>query len=183
MALASAGTLGLALAARGLIVSAQEASPEATPYPMTDHPLIGVWQWADPTDPKNIYAYAICSEEGYYTEGVWEFFGSILLPLGTWRATGERTAEAVFVQQALVPRDLFDPAQVMEGNTFAPPDSANLSIWRLALTVDATGNGLTQTGGFEAFNAAGEVIHTQTFDGIGTRLVRASAAEGATPVS
>lgn len=178
-ALASAGSLGLVLVARGLIASAQDASPEATPYPMTDHPLIGVWQWTDPTDPNNIYAYAIFSDEGSYTEGWSPRWG---VSLGTWQATGERTADLVYVQQPREPRDLFDPTQVMEGNALSP-DIAGMSIWRLSLTVDATGNTLTPAGGFEVFDDQGEVIYAQAFDGIGTRMVVASTAAAATPAS
>ncbi len=46
-ALASAGALGLALATRGLLATAQEATPAATAFSTFDHPMIGTWQWTN----------------------------------------------------------------------------------------------------------------------------------------
>jgi hypothetical protein len=67
--LAGAGALGLTVAARGLLASAQEASPEATPYPLANHPLIGARQWTNlsATPPDNI-DYAVVNVDGTYVE-------------------------------------------------------------------------------------------------------------------
>jgi hypothetical protein len=148
--------------------TAQHASPAATAFPMADHPVIGVWAWLDPTDPSNAYAYATFTEEGTYTEAWSLRFG---LALGSWRATGERTADLVYTQQPVIAPDVFDPDRVMEGHALKPPTSASMSVWRLALTVDANGNTLNQVGGFDAYDMEGRIVHSHEFDGIGTRMV------------
>jgi hypothetical protein len=179
--LGGAGALAAAgLGARLGAVAAQDATPVATAFPMAGHPVIGVWQWADPSDPSHIYAYAIFSDVGGYVEGIWRFRGPLLLPMGTWRATGERTADLVFAQQPIVARDLFDPTQLLQGNALAA-GFADMTVWRLSLTVDETGTTLTQTGGFDAFDGEGTVIYSQDFDGIGTRMAPVPTAAEFTP--
>ena len=92
-ALASAGALGLTLASRGFMATAQVATPAATAFSTFDHPLIGTWQWTNfPDTSYEHVTFATFTQGGGYVE-VSDMLLQFLA-IGVWRATGERTASA-----------------------------------------------------------------------------------------
>jgi hypothetical protein len=129
-----AGALGLALAARGLAVSAQDA----TPFPMADHPLVGVWQMAN---------LGVWSFGGNGNFGLFEPTGGGRFCVGEWRATGGRSADLAFVLQGVERKDLFDPAQAAEQFELG----RRFELWRLAITVDGTDDAMTIVGQWESY--------------------------------
>ena len=91
-----AGGLGLALAARGLDASAQEATPDAR----ANHPIVGVWMVTTPIGPS----LAVFSADGTNIQGVptaqagpqgVTFTGA---QVGTWEPDGERRVHFTGVQ-------------------------------------------------------------------------------------
>jgi hypothetical protein len=150
------------------------ASPTATPFPRANHPFIGVWYWTVDSDP-NCCGPAIADADGTYV--VYDSFSGV--GIGTWRATGPRTAELSFTSQHVIPRDLFDPTQVAAGTVFQP----EILTWRITITVDETGNTARFVGGGDALDSDGKVVHANP-DGLdwrGTRMVRDPASVTPTP--
>jgi len=169
------GALGLALAARGLGASAQDATPAPTPFPMTDHPIVGVWQFDQELRQPGTDIYnAIFSNQGTYVDSSLD---DAWFAIGTWRATGERTAELFTSLQDLVPQDEFAADYVPEGNVFEPGVVAH----RISYEVDATGNSMTGTGMVEIYNADGTLHGSYGYEGIGTRMVVVPTQAAATP--
>ena len=91
-----AGGIGVALAARGGIATAQEAQSDA----MANHPIIGVWMVAAPLGP----ALAVFSADGTNIQGVptaqagpqgVTFTGA---QVGTWEPDGDRRVHFTSVQ-------------------------------------------------------------------------------------
>ena len=166
-----AGALGLALAARGLGASAQGA----TPFPMTDHPIVGVWQFDQELRQPGTDIYnAIFSNQGTYVDSSLD---DSWFAIGTWRATGKRTAELFTSLQDLVPQDGFAADYVPEGNVFEP----GVVVHRISYEVDATGNAMTCMGMVEIYNADGTLRGSYGYEGIGTRMAVFSTHAAATP--
>jgi hypothetical protein len=80
--------------------------------------------------------------------------------------------------QPIVPQDLFDPTHVLEGTTL----QADMSIWRMTLTLSDTGNTMTSSGGYEAFDGAGTKVYSEgPWEMKWTRMVPDPTAPVATP--
>ena len=166
-----AGALGLAMAARRSAASAQDA----TPYPMTDHPIIGVWQMDNETrQPDTDVSFTIFADDGKYVAGQRDYGG---IEVGMWRATGERTAELVDVYQVLGPQDMFAPDYAPEGNLFEP---GGLIVHRGVLEVDATGNTVILRGAVEFRAPDGTVEGSGNYAGLGTRMAIVATVAAAT---
>jgi hypothetical protein len=164
--------LGIALATRRLGASAQVA----TPYPMTNHPIIGVWMVDNETrQPNTDVSYNIFSSEGTYAACSRD--GNLIV-VGQWRATGERIAELVDVLQEFDPEDMFAPDFAPEGNLFAPGSVVHRGV----LEVDATGTKVTFATEVEFRDAAGSVTGTGEAESLGTRMAVVAEAAG-TPAS
>jgi hypothetical protein len=154
------------------------ASPTATPYFMTGHLIIGMWQFDLETIlPGTDLAYFNFAEYGAFEaldeQGNWVAFGN-------WRATGERTAELVYVQQGIPIQRMFNPDYVAAGNVLSP-DKLTL---RLSLQIDVTGNTVTADGEGIRYRSDGTVA--ATFNGpdahmIGTRMAVIPTAPTLTP--
>jgi hypothetical protein len=170
-ALATALTLGQRLG-----VTAQDATPAATSFPLADHPIIGVWQIDDsPEDPGKNIVWGFFGVDGSFRKAeVW----TPRVHVGEWRATGERTAELVFVMQYVRPQDLFDPNQVVTEIDFEP----NSERWQVSNVLDETRSTMTLAGHYEAFSA-GTSFGDVAYEGTGTRMVVVPTAGTATPTS
>jgi hypothetical protein len=169
----SAGGLGLVLATRRLGASAEDATPAATPFPMADHPLVGVWQMEN----QGVWSFG---GEGNF--GLFEPTGfGRLCVVGEWRPTGERTAELVFVLQGIELKDLFDPGQAAEPYELSP----RFTVWRVSAEVDASGNTMTIAGEWNAV-MEGTPQPVQAEDKVqdtGIRMAPVSTQAGSTPTS
>jgi hypothetical protein len=162
-----AGALGLALATRRLDAFAQDASPTTTPFPLTDHALIGMWQFDIETrQPGTDLAYFNFAKDGTFVgsgeRGDWVAFGN-------WRATGARTADLFYVLQGIPAQQVFAPDYVPAGNVFAP----DMITLRLTLAIDAAGTTVLAGGNGTIYDQDGTVANE--FDGdnakmIGTRM-------------
>jgi hypothetical protein len=151
------------------------ATATATPFPMTDHPIIGMWLFDNELrQPGTDTSTVAFTESGTFVESSVEFGW---IAVGTWRATGERTLEVVDVLQELGPQDMFATDYVPEGNVFAP----GMVVHRGVLEVDATGNTVTFTGAVEFRDADGTVQGSGTFESRGTRMVVDPTAVTPTP--
>jgi hypothetical protein len=158
-----AGALGLALATRHLDASAQDASSTATPYPIADHPIIGMWQFdIEIRQPGTDLAYFDFTKGGTFVgsgeRGDWVAFGN-------WRATGARSAELFYVLQGIPDQQVFAPDYVPAGNVFAP----DMITLRISLEIDATGN--TVAGGGEGTIYRGDGTIANEFDGDNARMI------------
>lgn len=156
------------------------ATPEAPATPVTylpraGHPLIGTWQIDnDPRSPGSNLSWVTYASDGSVKIGE----EAPRVSYGTWQATGERTAEAIFILQGIQTQDLFEPdhaVQVIELNQ-------RMEVWHVSIAIDETGNALTITGSWEEYlNGARSADPTQTYEGIGTRMVVVPGA--ATPTT
>jgi hypothetical protein len=88
-------------------VDAQEATPAG--MSLADHPVVGAWRWTNaPGDPIP-YTFAIFHDDGTYTEVTMGAGTGI----GTWRPTGERTADLTAFFQDLDPSvEGFEPGTI-----------------------------------------------------------------------
>jgi hypothetical protein len=178
-ALAGMGALGLALATRRLDAFAQDATPAATAFPMTDHPIIGAWKWYDPCNPDTAYFYAIFDADGAYVD--YDDFAGV--SVGRWRATGERTVELATIVQHIISFDgMFEPGFQLPEDVF---EGGQATTWR-AIEVDETGNTLTARGYYEPRDDSGAVaVHLEFEDECNFELkaTRLSTVSIATPAS
>lgn len=111
--------LGVA-ASSSLGIMAQEATHETE----ASSPLIGAWQWVNESPDPYDDTYAIFHADGTYVEVV----GPDTV-IGSWRMTGERTADAISFNQDVDPFDFsFNPGTL---------------ITRMAVEIDADGDTLT----------------------------------------
>jgi hypothetical protein len=176
--LASAALYPLAVTAAA---RAQDASPVPTRYPRANHPIIGSWQWTNWPD-DNRYGptttFAIYTADGTYVETR----NPRQVSIGTWRATGERAAELVNLEYTRASLDyLYEPGVAVLPGPFA--DIPGALVYRLAITVDETGNRITATGTVEGQDASGSILDNQVaYAGYAQRLVLASDSVG-TPTS
>ena len=156
------GALGVALASGGVVASAQEG----TPAPQSSHPAVGVWQWTNyPGEPNTDISYAILTETGTYADAWYDR----LVSVGEWRATGDRTADLVIVTNELITlTDLFAQTHVaVPGNLYA---ATPVTLWRIALEFDETGNHFTATGMAETQDASGTALDRYPYTGRGDRM-------------
>ncbi len=160
------GALGVALASGGIVASAQEG----TPAPQPSHPAAGLWQWTNyPGEPNTDISYAILTEAGTYADAWYDR----LVSVGEWRATGDRTADLVIVTNELISLiDLFaqTPVAVPRDLYEATP----VTLWRIALEFDETGNHFTATGMAETQDASGTVLDSYSYTGRGDRMTLAA---------
>jgi len=168
-ALAGLGAGGLGLAA--LTVSsptfAQDASPEATVYPLTDHPVIGSWQWTNlPNTPMESISFAIFTATSVYVETGDVDPNHGFVALGAWRPTGERTAELVQTGQTISLDAVFASGSFTQECLLAR-GTMNL---RVMIEIDGTGNRLTGEGSVEEPDTNGGVTVLESFRGRGDRL-------------
>jgi hypothetical protein len=176
--LGSAVALGAAIGLHGLShAAAQEASPVPTRFPRTNHPVIGSWQWTNFPGNDQTISFAIFTADGTYVEAE----PGRIVGVGTWRASGERTAELVSLPKRRIALDhLYEPGSVIARDPFV--DSPEIWIIRLAIEVDESGNRMNATGTFESQDASGTVIGTDPYTSIGDRMIVASSA-AATPAA
>ena len=165
------GALGVALARGSFLASAQEG----TPAPRSGHPAAGLWQWTNyPGEPNTDTSYAILTEAGTYADA---WYGR-LVSVGEWRATGDRTADLVIVTNELISlADLFAETPVA-----VPADlyeATPVTLWRIALEFDGTGNHFTATGTAETQDASGGVLDRSAYTGIGDRMTLAAGPAAA----
>jgi hypothetical protein len=160
------GALGVALARGGIVVAAQESTPAA----QSSHPAVGVWQWTNyPGEPNSDISYALLTEAGTYADA---WYGR-LVSVGEWRATGDRTADLVIITNELISlSDLFAPAPVAVPTDLYEPGP--VTLWRIALVFDETGNHFTATGTAETQDASGTVLDTSLYTGLGDRMILAA---------
>ena len=161
-----ASALGVALASNGTVASAQEG----TPAPQSSHPAAGLWQWTNyPGEPNADTSYAILTGAGTYADA---WYGR-LVSVGEWRATGDRTADLVIVTNELISlTDLFAQTPVA-----VPADlyeATPVTLWRIALEFDGTGNHFTATGMAETQDASGTVLDRYAYTGLGDRMTLAA---------
>ncbi len=151
-ALASAGALGLALATRGLMATAQEATPAATAFSTFGHPMVGTWRWTNyPDTSYEDYAFGTFTEGGSYAE-----LSELVLVIGAWRATGERTAEVVmYPGEAISLQAAFEPQYVIAEQCLVARDA---ELLRIMIEIDATGNRMTATGRAELQAANNRIV-------------------------
>lgn len=155
-----------------------EATPSQSFVPRAGHPIIGVWLLDnDPSLPGQNLSHAQFSENGTYIE----YHAEAGLSIGTWQVTGERSADLIFTIQRLVYRDLFDPDQTIEGSEFDP--TAFLQVWRVSIEIDESGNAMTLEGDFDIFDAAGTLMESHHYEGIGQRMDVVSTTAEATPAA
>jgi hypothetical protein len=150
----------VALALAGVIATsvwpnaaAQDASTVAT----ATHPVVGTWWWenisADPFDDS----YAIFHADGTYVEET-SYIGA---GIGSWQATGERTADLVIVFQDI--EGGLDPNQPA---AFVP----GTITFRLSIEVDSAGNVIVARGPAETRSPDGTLLDEMTFEGTATHL-------------
>jgi hypothetical protein len=115
--------------------------------------MIGIWQWlSNPIHPPT----AIIAGDGAYVE-----YDPLLgVGIGLWRATAERTAEAV-VTFRQVDREwgVFAPDTVPDVLAFRSDLVFDLVAVRMRMEVDAAGNALTATGSITAVDAQGTIVY------------------------
>jgi hypothetical protein len=117
---------------------------------------------------------AIFDEDGTYVA----YDASPGVSIGSWRPTGERSVEVVFVTQRVAARDLFAPDRV-PGGTALEPDR---EVWRLTLTLDEEGATMTSVGGYELLGGDGvQIMGDGPWAMEWTRLVPDATAARATP--
>jgi hypothetical protein len=113
-------------------------------------------------------SYAIFPEIGTYVEAWY----SRLVRGGEWRDTGVRTDDLVIVTHELRSQDeLFGESPVA-----VPADlyeATPLTLWRIALEYDETGNAFTATGTAETQDASGTVLDSFGYSGRGDRMTLA----------
>jgi hypothetical protein len=162
------GALGVALASGGIVASAQEA----TPTPQASHPAVGVWQWTNyPGESNADISYAILSTAGTYADA---WYGR-LVSVGEWRATGDRTADLVIVTNELISlTDLFAPTHVAVPKELY--SATPVTLWRIALEFDETGNHFTATGTAETQDASGAALEGSSYTGLGDRMTLAATS-------
>ena len=81
--------------------------------------------------------------------------------IGSWKATGERTAELIIVFQ-----DIEGGLEPDKPAAFVP---GTLKFW-LSIGISPDGNSFTATGPVEARKADGTLAYAFTFEGTATRL-------------
>ena len=150
-----AGGLGLALARRA------RAAQDATPAAGGAHPLVGAWGARDVRNETGGPSLIAFTGDGIALESTLQGFG----PMGAWRPTGPRSAEATLV------------------NALVDPDTgAYQGTWvhRYRIEVDAAGAGWTADYTATVVDALGEVLETATEPAFGVRVpVEAPEAGGA----
>jgi hypothetical protein len=141
-----AGGLGVAMAARALNASAQDAMDPAT------HLLAGVWQWNAYPEQPELSNFAIFHPSGTYTE--WQPVAGEAI--GLWRPTGERTADLMFIFTDANPAiDVYEPGIV----TFT-----------ITIEIDETGDALAAEGTIDVRDPGGVQRATVPFRRPATRL-------------
>ena len=142
-----AGGLGLALASR--VVSAQEATAD-----MATHPIIGVWvSDFNPADPGKVFVFNSYHPDGTYSS-LHPFAGT---GIGAWRATGERTCDVLLKYLNIA----------SEAGKIEP---GIVTVWA-SITVDDTGDGLTDEAVIELRAPDGTVVALFPSQGAATRMV------------
>ena len=160
------GSLGVALASGGVVASAQEG----TPAPQSSHPAAGLWQWTNyPDEPNTDISYAILTGSGTYADAWYDR----LVSVGEWRATGDRTADLIIVTNELISLTaLFERTHVtVPSNLY---EATPVTLWRIALEFDETGNHFTATGMAETQDASGAVLDSYAYTGRGDRMTLAA---------
>jgi hypothetical protein len=154
---------------------APAASPTATPYPRTDHPIIGAWLWDyDTCRPGTNTTFVVFDADGTYIE--YQNFPGVTI--GRWWATGERTVELYAITQKPAQLDKFEPGGSLPKDLIV---GDQVSEWQ-AIEVDETGNALTARGYYEPRDASGDVIvHLEfgdecNYEMVATRLSTVSIA-------
>ena len=160
------GALGVRLPSIG-VASAQEA----TPAPQSDHSAVGMWQWTNyPGEANSDTSYAILTAAGTYADA---WYGR-LVSVGEWRATGDRSADLVIVTNELISlADLFAQTHVA-----VPTDlyeATPVTLWKIALEFDESGNHFTATGMAETQDANGTVLDGHEYTGTGDRMTLAAS--------
>jgi hypothetical protein len=175
-ALASAGAFGLALATRGVLATTQDATPVTTTFSTFGHPMVGTWQWTNfPGTAHEFFSFGTFNDVGGYVEST-----DPNVAFGTWRATGERTAEVVMIPGVVISlQAAFEPQYVIAETCLVTRDP---DLYRVMIEIDATGNRMTATGWVELQGADNSVIQVRPYEGIGERMTIASQVP-ATPSS
>jgi hypothetical protein len=151
---------------------AAESTPTPTPYPMTDHPIIGTWE----IDLVASTPGAITTHFWFGDDGSFYLADDLhRIVWGTWRATGERTGELAFVLQGVRRQDLFDPNYVAAGLEPEP----RFELWRLTITVDASGNAMTLEGQWDYSFGDGSLYKGDPQHATGIRMESLQADTGA----
>jgi hypothetical protein len=183
-------TLGLgglsALLATRPALTAQPATPAATPVPRIGHPLVGAWQWTDlssssDSDP----AIGVFYPDGTYL--TYESFSGV--GIGFWRATGERTAELVVTFQTLAgawqtlagPEEWFEPDYVPTGHVFDVENGTVTVTWHM--TLDDALTTFVASGDFVVRGPGGDIVYSDSTVGHAVKLVILTTESPATPGS
>ena len=158
---------------------------EVTTFTRSGHPIIGTWLIDnDPANPGTNINTAIYDADGTYVD--YQSFPGV--GIGTWRATGERTAELVTSSQRHDGHDdlvaleaVFAPDYVPTGHSFT--DSPLATLW-LSIEVDESGNTMTITGLYEVRQADGSILfENEPYMGSATRMVPVVPTDAATPAA
>jgi hypothetical protein len=184
--LAVAG-LGLALTASALPAIAQDATPDATPFPRLGHPLIGAWQHTT----AELHTNAALSAPGigvFHPDGTYLTYESFSgVGIGFWRATGEITADLVVTYQILAgswrtlagPEEMFDPGYVPAGHVF---EGGTITLTQ-RIEIDATMNAYMARGTLAVREEDEFVVFSDTASGQAVRMAVIATDSPATPTS
>lgn len=144
---------------------------------MNGHPMVGTWQFdIELRQPGTDLAIFVFEDDGRFVAfGQHGWIGP-----GTWRATGERTAELFYMVESVQPQDVFAPDFVPVLDVFEP----GMIAIRTFLEVDSTGNMVTAEGSGTIYRTDGTVA--QEFSGDNARMAGTRMAPvplpAATPV-
>ena len=128
--------ISILVGAVGMGRSVSVAAPQATPAALAGHPLVGTWV-VDPEldDPRNPPSF-----DAFMADGTLVNIGSDGASVGTWEATGSRTATFTFA--GLVQNGGGEAAFILRGN----------------LKVDEAGENFTGSHSFTLVSADGTVL-------------------------
>ena len=148
----AAGALAAAGLGRAADVHAQDAALAAGPGAAAAHPVVGTWRWADDLQNLADASYAVFHADGTYVE----MSPGHGVGIGTWEATGARSATLTVVFQDI------DPSLA----AFAP----GLLTYRLDVRVDETSNAQTATSPLYVQTPDGVIVEERALDGTATRV-------------
>jgi len=127
------------------------APAAAASIPREDHPIIGVWLLDyEPWTPGKQTSYVLFDENGTYIE----YHGPTGIWIGTWRATGPNSAEAVSVAQQPITLEDFEAGFAIPPSMFG---EGRVITGYMAFEVAEGGTSLTGDGYYEPRNPDGSV--------------------------
>jgi hypothetical protein len=150
------------------------ASPTASFIARDSHLIIGTWM-LDVDGIGGILLPVTFNSDGTLVM----YLASNGISIGTWHPTGERTAELVWATQGILDKqDLTDPTITPEGATL---DTTRMSVWRVTITIDASGKTMTSFGTYDSFEDGVSVYREKPWEMKWTRMIVDPTAVFPTP--